>query len=215
MGAALEQHELVVLCDLLGVAHTAVAQDAALAVDRDQGGELERLDEVALGLNKARNAAAPAEGDVLQRALAALVTYGAVERMVDQQELDDGLLRGLDALALRVNDHAVLDGRRAAGLQLGDALDFDEAHAACADGLTELGLITEDGDLDVAVLGGVDQHRVLGGLYLAAVDREGDGSRFWSRHRTHPGQRVRYRRPQRRSGPCAPVRPAYALRTRL
>ncbi len=96
--AALEQHQLVVLGDLLREAHAAVAEDAALAVDRDQRRELQRLDEVALGLDEARGALAPAEGDVLQRALPALVADRAVERVVDQQELDHRVLRGLDAL---------------------------------------------------------------------------------------------------------------------
>ena len=89
----------------------------------------------------------------------------------------------LHALGLGVHDHAVLDRRRAAGLQLGDALDLDQAHAAGADGLAELGLVAEDRDLDVAVLGGVDEHRVLRRLHLAAVDREGDRSRLGPRHR--------------------------------
>src|SRR3954454_12337473 len=90
--AALEQDQLVVLADLLRVAHAAVAEDAALAIDGDRRRQLERLDEVALGLDEARAAAAPAERDVLQRALAAPVAHRAVERVVDEQELDDGLL---------------------------------------------------------------------------------------------------------------------------
>src|SRR5439155_1182100 len=73
--AALGKHELVVLGDLLREAHAAVAEDAALAVDRDQRRELERLDEVALGLDEAGDPRAPAEGDVLQRALSALVAH--------------------------------------------------------------------------------------------------------------------------------------------
>jgi hypothetical protein len=174
LGAALLEHELVVLGDLLGVAHAAVAEDAALAVDRDQRRQLERLLEVALGLDEPRAAAAPAEGDVLQRALAALVADRAVERVVDEQELDHRLLRLVHARGLGVDDHAVLDRRRAAGLELRDALDLHEAHAAGADGLAELGLVAEHRDLDVAVLGGVDEHHVLGRLHLSTVDREGD-----------------------------------------
>ena len=171
--AALLQDQLVVLADLLAEAHAAVAEDAALAVDRDQRAQRQRLLEVALGLDVARAPTAPAEGDVLQRALAALVADRAVQRVVDEQELDDRLLRVGDALGLRVDDHAVLDRRRAAGLQLRDALDLHEAHAAGADRRAELGLVTEDGDLDVAELGGVDEHRVLGSGDLATVDREG------------------------------------------
>jgi hypothetical protein len=74
---------------------------------------------VALGLDEARLAAAPAEGDVLQRTLAALVADRAVERVVDQQELDDGLLGDARPLGLGVHDHAVLDRGRARGLELG------------------------------------------------------------------------------------------------
>ena len=92
-GAALLEDQLVVLGDLLAEAHAAVAEDAALAVDGHQRAERERLLEVALGLDEARAPAAPAEGDVLQRALAALVAHRAVERVVDEQELDDRLLR--------------------------------------------------------------------------------------------------------------------------
>ena len=44
-----------------------------------------------LGSMKRERPAAPAEGDVLQRALAALVADRAVERVVDEQELDDRL----------------------------------------------------------------------------------------------------------------------------
>src|SRR5215207_8754440 len=179
--AALGQDQLVVLGDLLREAHAAVAEDAALAVDRDQRRELERLAEVALGFDEARRARAPSVGDVLQRALAALVADRAVERVVDEQELDDRLLGGADAVGLGVDDHAVLDRRRAARLELGDALDLDEAHAAGADRRAELGLVAEDRDLDVAALGGVDEHRVLGRRDLQPVDGEGhhplDGAR--------------------------------------
>jgi hypothetical protein len=78
------------------------------------------------------------------------------------------------AVGLRVDDHAVLDRRGAPGLELRDALDLDQAHAACADGRAQLRLVAEHRDLDVAQLGGVDQHRVGRGLDLLPVDGEGD-----------------------------------------
>ena len=134
------------------------------------GRERQRLLEVALGLDEAGAAQPPAEGDVLQRALAALVAHRAVERVVDEQELDYRVLGVADAVGLGVDHHPVLDRRRARGLQLGDPLDLDQAHAAGADRVAELGLVTEVGDLDVALLGGVDQHRALERLHLAAVD---------------------------------------------
>src|SRR5690606_35657955 len=87
-----------------------------------------------------------------------------------------------DPRRLRVDDHPVLDGRRAAGLELRDALDLDQAHAAGADGVAELRLVAEDGDLDVAELCGVDEHRVLRRAHLAAVDAEGDLADLGARH---------------------------------
>ena len=191
-GAALLEHELVVLGDLLRVAHAAVAEDAALAVDRDQRRELQRLLEVALGLDEPARPGTPPVGDVLQRALAALVAHRAVQRVVDEQELDHRALGVVHALRLRVDDHAVADRRGAAGLQLRDALDLHQAHAARADGLAELGLVTEDGDLGVAVrVRGVDQDHPLGRVDLATVEGEGDLSDYGARHLSRPPGRGR------------------------
>src|SRR6185312_6535128 len=136
--AALGEDQLVVLGDLLAEAHAAVAEDAALTVDRDQRTEREWLLEVPLRLDHPGAAKAPAKGDVLQRALAALVTDGTVERVVDEQELDDGVLGVADAIGLGVDDHPVLDRRRARRLELRDPLDLDEAHPAGADRVAEL-----------------------------------------------------------------------------
>src|SRR5206468_6355766 len=66
--ATLEEDQLVVLGDLLREADAAVAEDAALAVDGHERRQLERLAEMALGLDEARAPRAPSVGDVLQRA---------------------------------------------------------------------------------------------------------------------------------------------------
>src|SRR3954469_23824686 len=139
-----------------------------------------------LRLDEARPPGAPSEGDVLERALAALVAHRAVERVVHEQELDDRVLRLLHAVRGRVHHHAVAHRRGARGLQLGNALDLDEAHAAGAHGLAQLGLVTEVGDLDVALLGGVHQHRALGRAHLLAVDLEGDPGLLGAGHYTCP-----------------------------
>src|SRR5947209_6877452 len=136
-----------------------------------------------LGLDEARAAQTPSERDVLERALAALVAHRAVERMVDQQELDDRVLRVVYTLGLGVDDHPVLDWRRARGLELGDALDLDQAHPARPDRVAELGLVAEVGDLDVVGPGRVDQHRALGRAALAAVDGQLDDPLAGSWHR--------------------------------
>ena len=176
--AALQQLQLGVFGDLLAEAHAAVAEDAALAVDRDQRREFDRLLEVALFVDHAAFARAPALRDVLQRALAALVADGAVERVVDEQELDHRALGVLDLLGAGVDDHPLAHRGRAGGLQFRDPLDLDQAHAAGADRLAELRLVTEDRDLDVALAGGVVQHLALAGDDLAAVDRQRDLARL-------------------------------------
>jgi hypothetical protein len=84
VGAALHEHQLVVLGHFLGETDAAVAEDAALAVDGDERRERQWLDEVSLRLDETRAAGPPAERDVLQRTLAALVADRAVEWVVDQ-----------------------------------------------------------------------------------------------------------------------------------
>src|SRR4051794_40324524 len=168
--AALQQLQLGVFGDLLAEADAAVAEDAALAVDRDQRRELDRLLEVALFVNHPAFAGAPAVGDVLQRAFAALVADGAVERVVDEEELDHRALGVFDLLGAGVDDHAVADRGRAGGLQFRDPLDLDQAHPAGADRVAEFRLVTEDRDLDVALAGGVVEHLSLAGGDLTTVD---------------------------------------------
>ena len=181
--AALQQLQLLVLGDLLAEANAAVAEDAALAVDRDQRRELDRLLEVALGVGHPAFAGTPSHRDVLQRALAAFVADGAVERMVDEQELDHRALCLFHLLGPGVDDHAVADRRRARGLQFRDPLDFDQAHAAGADGIAQLRLVTEDRDLYVASLGRVVEHLALGGRDLAPVN---DQRHFFAAHDGDP-----------------------------
>ena len=90
----------------------------ALAVER----AARKLHAAALGTEFVR--------EILQRTLAALVAHGAVERMVDQQELEHAGARLHDIRRLRVHDHAVGARRRARRLQLRHLLDLDDADAA-------------------------------------------------------------------------------------
>ena len=112
------------------------------------------------------------EGQILQRALAALVADGAVEWVVDEDELERPLLtrRRLLGRACRLDDHPLGRGQRAPGLELRHALKLDEAHAARADGLAEARLVTEDGDLDAGRLRRFDDARPLRDLDRALVD---------------------------------------------
>ena len=74
----------------------------------------------------------------------------------------------------RPDHHSVGHGERAAGLELRDPLDLDEAHAARADGRPEPRLVAEHRDLDPRGLRRLDEAGSLGHLDLAVVDGDGD-----------------------------------------
>src|SRR4029077_14887737 len=90
--ASLARDQLLVLGDVLREARAAIAEDAALAVEGDQRRDRERLLIGALVQVEAGVARPVAVRQVLQRALAALVADGAIERMVEQDELEHRLL---------------------------------------------------------------------------------------------------------------------------
>src|SRR2546430_379871 len=126
----LEQNKLIILGHLLRVAHTTVAEDTALTVDGNQRRELERLLEMALKLDEAQRAQTPTVNDVLQQALTALIAHQTVEQMIDQQKLDHSTLNLVDTVDLNINNHTILNQHRTTGLQLQNALNLDQAHAA-------------------------------------------------------------------------------------
>ena len=94
--------------NFLTEAHAALAQDAALAVQQNLRGELQRLAIRALCIDEARALAAFAHCLVLQGAFAALVTDWAIQRVVDQQELHHAFLGATGNLGgvLSLNHHA-------------------------------------------------------------------------------------------------------------
>src|SRR5919107_1228192 len=80
--------------DLVGEAGAAGAEHAALPVQQHRLGDLDRLLVAPLGLDEPRLPGPVGHGLVLERALAALVAHRAVERVVDQQQLEVALLAG-------------------------------------------------------------------------------------------------------------------------
>jgi len=130
-------------------------------------------------------------GQVLQRALAALVTHRAVEWMAGQDELKNVVPPGNHLLGCRTDDHAVIGGLRAGRLQLGkpphnrraifvqlwlaglavhgNAAQLHQAHAAHADRL-HFGMVTEDRDIRPEHLGRVDQIGASGNLVILTID---------------------------------------------
>ena len=161
-GAAVPRDQQPVLGHLLREARAAVAEDAALAIERDQGRDGDRLVERHLGEGHARRARPVSEREVLQRALAALVADRAVERMVDEDELEGRLLavRRLRGCSGGAHDHPFRGRERAARLQLRDPLDLDEAHAAGPDRRAEPRLVAEHRDLDPGRERGLDEPAV-------------------------------------------------------
>jgi hypothetical protein len=71
-------------------------------------------------------------GKVLERTLAALVAHRAVERVVDQQELEHPRARGDNLRRAGAHDHPFGADCRTRRLQLRHLLDFDDADAAGA-----------------------------------------------------------------------------------
>ncbi len=176
-GAALDGDELAVFRDCLREARAAVTEDAALAVESDRGRDRDRLLEGALVEGHARRAGPVAEGQVLEGTLAALVADGAVERVVDEDELERRILcfgrqlggeRGL-------HGHPLGRRQRAGGLRLGrSGCDLAKTHAAGPDGRPEPWLVTEDRDLDPGRHCRFDETGSLRHRHLPPVDRERD-----------------------------------------
>ena len=157
-----------------GEAGAAGALNAALAVEQHQVRNGDGLLEVALLFDEAGLAGAVGQRLVLQRALAALVADGAVERMVGEQELEHAVLRLLDLLRRGVDDHALARLDEAGRLQGGAAraLHFDQAHAAHADRL-HARVVAEARDVGPGPLGRGNEQLALLGADLAPVEREG------------------------------------------
>ncbi|MPM93031.1 hypothetical protein SDC9_140167 [bioreactor metagenome] len=122
-----------------------------------------------LGFVVAARAAAVTHRQVLQLALAALVTDRAVERMVDQEELHHRLLRGFRLVAVGVDHHARSDGRGAGRQRLGRFLDLDQAHPAVGcDG--QFLVVAEMRDVGASLGGGFHHRAAVRHLDRLAVD---------------------------------------------
>ena len=131
--AALENRQLRSLRHFVEEARASRAQDASLLIEHHARADVDRLALVIfLGQRKARRLLIVIHVVVLQLALAGLIANRTIDRMVDQQEFEHRLLRGLGLGAFGVNDHPFGDARVACDLQLRCFFDFDQAHPAVA-----------------------------------------------------------------------------------
>ena len=122
---------------LLGKTGAARALDAALPIEQHERADLDGLGPVPFLLDEPALSRPVGHRLVLEGALASLVADGAVERVVEEQELEHALLGlsgrlglGEDLLAVGHLDEAGRLQARAPGTG-----DLDEAHAAHADRL--------------------------------------------------------------------------------
>ena len=94
--------------DFLTEAHAALAQDAALAIEQDLRGQLQRLAVGALCVDETRALAAFTHRLVLQGAFAALIADRAIQRVVDEQEFHHAFLGATGNLGgvLSLDHHA-------------------------------------------------------------------------------------------------------------
>ena len=164
--AAIDDADLGVAVDLAHEARAPRAENAAVAVEHQRRAEI-HVGADAFAVERAAGEVHPAldvaeaGGEVLQRALATLVADGTVERMIDEQELENTGTR-VDRFGIRgVDDHALADGRRARRLQLRHFLDLDEAHTT--GGVDpETGVVAVIRDLDAGLDGGLQDRVPLG-----------------------------------------------------
>ena len=105
----------------------------------------------------ARFALAVAHCQVLQLAFAALIADRAIERVVNQQEFHDRLLRLHSFIAGGAHDHAGTDRGRTSGQRLGRLFHFDQAHAAVRCDRQFL-VIAEVRNVGSQFVGGVHHH---------------------------------------------------------
>jgi hypothetical protein len=155
----------------------AVAKDAAWTVVEDGGGPL-LLVAVSLGVDHKALAGTVLECHVLQFALAAGVADGAVERVIAEEEFDGGFARLGDLGRFGGKYLAFCDGGGAGGLELGDLLLADDAHAA--GGLkAEAGVVAEGGDFDAGFAACLNEQSPCGSGQLFAIDCECNVCHWW------------------------------------
>ena len=176
--AAVDGADLRVAIHFGHEAAAARAQDAAVAVQHQRRAEVDvGLDALAVkrAAREVHAAGVVAElvREVLQRALAALVADRAIERVIDQQELEHALA-AFDGLGvLRVHHHAFSHRRRARRLQLAHLFDLHQADATRGVD-AETGVVAVIRDLDAGFNGGLEDRGALRHGQLAAINGQRD-----------------------------------------
>ena len=154
--------------NLLAETYTTRAMDAAAhLLHRDEWAHILVKHHALFFLVTGRRCAVP-YGQILQLTLATLVTNGAVQRMIDQQEFHDRLL-GLDSLvALGAHDHALRHWRGTGRHGLGRFFDVYQTHAAVG-GNGQLLVIAEMRNVSTSFFSRMHHHAAFGHFHLLSV----------------------------------------------
>jgi hypothetical protein len=104
--SATRKRNQCIASNFVGKARATIAQDTTLAIEIHIVTNGDWLFVVSLLFNKAALAWAMTKCLVLQRALAALVAYWTIERMVSEQQLEHTLLGFFNALGFGINNLA-------------------------------------------------------------------------------------------------------------
>ena len=105
MSSTIDKPEDGIIRDFIHEADASAAHDAAFVVEPDAGADFHVLGLLDLHFLEAREAAAVADGEFLQAALASLVADRAVERVIDEEELHHAVAAFLDEIAAGADAH--------------------------------------------------------------------------------------------------------------
>ena len=153
----------------LAKAHTAGAMDAAAhLLHGDQRADILVKHRTFFFL-VTRFAGTIAHSQILQLAFAALITNGAVEWMIDQQEFHHALLGLNGFFVLGVHDHALRHGRGARRYRLGGLFNINQAHAAVGSN-AQLFVITKVRNISAGFFSSVHHCAAIRHFHLLAVE---------------------------------------------
>ncbi|CDQ45988.1 hypothetical protein BN1047_03891 [Mycolicibacterium neoaurum] len=177
---AFQQLDERVAGDLVGEPGAPGAEHTTLAIQQHLCREVDGLRIGPFHIGETRVRTTVRHRLVLQRALATLVAYRAVQRMIDQQQLHHAVLRLVGDLGgqLGAHHHVRGDRRRTGRQRFALSLDLHQALPTRPDRVQQR-VIAEAGDLDAHQFGGPDEQRALRHADPVAVDGQ--------RHHLHGG----------------------------
>jgi hypothetical protein len=164
------EHRL--LCHVFHEPHTSGAEDATIGhVEHVATEVLHRT--VPLGIFGVAGAGPPfLEHVVLKLALAGLIADRAVERVIDEEQLENSLARLLRLVAIHMHHLPLSHRSDTRGHELGRLLYFDQAHPAYRR-RGKRRVVAVMGHEDAGLLGGLDDGGALGDTHRHSVDSYG------------------------------------------